>query len=847
MENRKSLIFLLVFFFPFVGLAYNDQTTHPALTQEAVKLFQTNYPQKNLSADDILTIEKGSIEEDDPNSRCLYHFFDPVHNKGLLFHETSKNWAKNTNLQSKQSKVNNSVKEYFSSESDYSWDRGIYEYAHGDEQRGLETLGHIVHLIQDKLVPDHTRLDNHYFGSPYEDWTAQFTKSNIDIASQLIKEGSKPVSYSNLDNYFDNSAKYSNSNFFSLDTVFDKKFTDPTIKSEKVLTLSNGVKVTFGMANSSDNENFRLVQINKFRNLKDNSLKISYTFNDRENLIISDYWNLLSKQAVLNSAGVIKLFFDEVEKEKKSHLLLDKNKSFLKKTLGNLSDKTNTLLAFVRGTDSSLGEDQELPESNKKELETGPISSEPNLLDEKVGEREAINEMYKVLLDLEKQIKDLQTRLSLEESSPKELASEASLVKQQAITEIRNSVSGNRNLSEIIEILDQVEEDVSTTTDIGTTTPDVNIFPPIITEPNDLSQSFSTSTITFSGTASSSQVIFTDYSNVSTTVAEDGIWSLTLSDLVDGTNTINFFAKDSERNTSDPLNIVVLIVLEKGPPKLELKIDECTGAMFDDVCLAIHTNGLHFSWEIDQPGEYTYVLKNEWAEEVMATTTETSFIFNEDTYWPLDGIYSLTTYDQAGQVVASIESPRIQINNTLVINEVGWRGTSATDTREWIEIYNNGYQELSLDDFVIRNDSGQVLVELSGVISKRSYFLIERGDDTVISDVTANLISDFSVSPEDDALPDGEFYLELVRLFNGEEKIFDRTPNNFNPQTYCKNNEECRNAYKSTERCFPENSGDDLTNWAIGDNGWPNGLNSEGLEIQGTPGERNGHNRIYQI
>ena len=344
MENRKSLVVALILFFPFIGFAYDGETTHPALTQEAIKLFQASYPDVNFIGEEIQLIEKGSSLEDEPNSRCLNHFYDPIHNKALHLNETSKSWAKNT---LSQASVMIAGQDYFSSNTDYSWDRAIFEYAHGDKKRGLETLGHVIHLIQDKAVPDHTRLDSHALGSPYESWAKRHTKANINIASGLIKEKEMPIIYSVLDRYFDGMASYSNLNFFSLDTILDKGYLKPEIKKEEVFVLKNGVKTLFGVGISQDGIPYKLVQINKFRNLDNDTIEINYTFDDMDHLVLSDYWPLLSNQAVLHSAGVIKLFFDEVEKEKRTFALADKNKIFAQHTDNSVRDLVHNQLAML--------------------------------------------------------------------------------------------------------------------------------------------------------------------------------------------------------------------------------------------------------------------------------------------------------------------------------------------------------------------------------------------------------------------------------------------------------------------------------------------------------------------
>ena len=146
---------------PFFTFAYDDDTTHPALTQEIIKLFNSEFKSLKLSDTDAEQIIQGSIDED-LETRWMQHFYDPVYNRGLtiLGQEwmTSKEWSQNTLAQAGLNGfLAGTLTSFFSDEDDYSWDRAIYEYAWGDKKRGLLALGHVLHLIEDTSVPDHTR------------------------------------------------------------------------------------------------------------------------------------------------------------------------------------------------------------------------------------------------------------------------------------------------------------------------------------------------------------------------------------------------------------------------------------------------------------------------------------------------------------------------------------------------------------------------------------------------------------------------------------------------------------------------------------------------------------------
>lgn len=370
MENRKLVKFVILNLFmaiailPFFANAYSDKTTHPALTDEVVDLFNYYYPNLKLTNAEKEIVKQGSIDEDIP-MRWMNHFYDPVYNRGIYGNLTSKQWSQDTLAQSNKSQGTLSALgyKYFSSEGDYSWDRAVFEYVHGDKNRALLALGHTLHLIEDATVPDHTRNDGHPpiadMGSPYEGWTSQFSAQNFHLADELIKNNKKPVIFDSLNKYFDELAIYSNNNFFSKDTIFDKEYLLPNIQSVKEERLSDGLMHTFGY----NNKNAKLVEIDPEFNFETGVFTEKYKINDVDNLILSDYWNLLSSQAVLDGAGVVKLFFNEVEKEKQTLALLNKNKSFFDRVIGAV------IGIFVKSNQSAAPGMVVAPEENNNNVE----------------------------------------------------------------------------------------------------------------------------------------------------------------------------------------------------------------------------------------------------------------------------------------------------------------------------------------------------------------------------------------------------------------------------------------------------------------------------------------------
>lgn len=345
MEAGKYIIIFLVFLYPAAVFAYDNVYTHPALTAEAVKFFNLSYPRLKLEQNALVSLQVGSREEDD-GERSLKHFFDPVYHRGLTTlgwsFESAKDWSQDTLGQGgfvlgPDNYLAGTVTSYFSAKADYSWARAVYDYTYVSQQQGLEDLGHVLHLVQDMTVPDHVRNDPHLIyvkevtfdlyneDSPYEVFTAQAPGVN-QLADQLWQNQKRPIIYSGLDDYFDTVAEFTNYNFFSKDTILDEEYPGPIYETEEYKGSN-----LFGV-NSHLSANVYLVRIIIYTD-KYGHLKKDYSLEDDDNLILNSYWSILSKQAVQNSAGVIKLFFDAVAEEVETGALARQNQSWVSKIL----------------------------------------------------------------------------------------------------------------------------------------------------------------------------------------------------------------------------------------------------------------------------------------------------------------------------------------------------------------------------------------------------------------------------------------------------------------------------------------------------------------------------------
>ncbi|MBU4455698.1 lamin tail domain-containing protein, partial [Patescibacteria group bacterium] len=345
-KNKKILIFIgiivAVIFFSNYLFAYDETIVHPTLTEEAAKLYNFNFADNKISDDEIGWIRQGSIDEDKiwgglKQIRSGNHFYNPfgvkewkdynLNEKISAYFSSgigngSKQWAHDSVAQS----------EYVG--GDFTWERAIYDYANGDMEHAYKSLGHILHLIEDMSVPAHTRNDFHLSPKeletyqnwliiknfvdyePYETWTGKQAKAGelkFISADSLQRDNKSPIIFSNLDAYFDDMARYSNTNFFSKDTIYS--YSEPnTIAFEGNEKIISGKIIDYVYEIDENGQKFKLAKI--FEDLK--TKQRVYDVSDNTPEIHSDYWSRLAPKSILAGAGIINLFKTEAEKAKKN-------------------------------------------------------------------------------------------------------------------------------------------------------------------------------------------------------------------------------------------------------------------------------------------------------------------------------------------------------------------------------------------------------------------------------------------------------------------------------------------------------------------------------------------------
>lgn len=90
-------------------------------------------------------------------------------------------------------------------------------------------------------------------------------------------------------------------------------------------------------------------------------------------------------------------------------------------------------------------------------------------------------------------------------------------------------------------------------------------------------------------------------------------------------------------------------------------------------------------------------------------------------------------------------------------------GSVASTGDEWIELYNNSASDVSLDGWNLKAQDGIPDIDLTGTIPANGYFLLERGNDDPVSDISADFIYT-------EALGNGG---EILELYDGSDVLMD--------------------------------------------------------------------------
>jgi hypothetical protein len=172
---------------------------------------------------------------------------------------------------------------------------------------------------------------------------------------------------------------------------------------------------------------------------------------------------------------------------------------------------------------------------------------------------------------------------------------------------------------------------------------------------------------------------------------------------------------------------------------------------------------------------------------------------------------------------------------TVVINEIGWMGTKAKSSDEWIELYNTSSTDIDLHGWTLtwshssttsKTISFATSTSATTTIPGQGYYLIERTDDNAISNVQAGWYGSFGSGLNNQG--------EEMILRNANSELIDQLdfssawPAGIASPTYI-----------SMERISAIASSSDPNNWANNNLLTINGFDVDSNSISATPGSKN--------
>ena len=159
----------------------------------------------------------------------------------------------------------------------------------------------------------------------------------------------------------------------------------------------------------------------------------------------------------------------------------------------------------------------------------------------------------------------------------------------------------------------------------------------------------------------------------------------------------------------------------------------------------------------------------------------------------------------------------------VVINEIAWMGTNASENDEWIELFNNTSGSIDLSGWTLVATDGSPSIALSGTIPAYGYFLLERSDDNTISNISAdNIFTGYLVDG-------GEF----LQLKVGTNQIIDEV--NCSSGWFA----GLKLSRSSMERLHPQIDGSSASSWGTNNGVIINGKDANNNPINGTPKAQN--------
>ncbi|MEZ4641900.1 MAG: lamin tail domain-containing protein [Chloroflexota bacterium] len=160
------------------------------------------------------------------------------------------------------------------------------------------------------------------------------------------------------------------------------------------------------------------------------------------------------------------------------------------------------------------------------------------------------------------------------------------------------------------------------------------------------------------------------------------------------------------------------------------------------------------------------------------------------------------------------------VSDTVIISEIAWGGTAASSADEWIELHNRTATPINLTNWTLNAADGEPAITLSGTIPAYGFFLLERTDDSTISDIPADQIYTGNLGNSGENLSLRDDGGLLIDTANGDGGVW---PAGSGSPTY-----------NSMERSTPD-APDTDDNWVSNNGIIRNGQAADGSPLNGTP------------
>lgn len=288
----------------------------------------------------VLTwITEGSRLEDSPIFRVRHHFHNPtlpwdqagLRVLGVQIGESSVIWGQD------RGQVIGGNHSWHDARAAFF--RALTASTNSERQQGFaetfQTLGHLIHLIQDAASPAHTRNDAHLsysgIGDPdsFHTWaelnlgailsssSTQFDPSILALSTNSLapipiahiidteryRQTRIPEAGTNI-----GIAEYSNANFFSDDTIFSPDFPFPRISSADLITerdSKTGELRRYFVKTRDGEVGYRLATISALFKFLPAPIPVVAL----DDFVLQDYGRLLFPRAIGYSAGLLDYFF----------------------------------------------------------------------------------------------------------------------------------------------------------------------------------------------------------------------------------------------------------------------------------------------------------------------------------------------------------------------------------------------------------------------------------------------------------------------------------------------------------------------------------------------------------